>query len=163
VTGVLEHLGELLVVEQRLGLLAPDHVRQLRPAERRVEEQHVAAELRARDQRVDEAAVVARHQPDAVALAQPGVRQRVGERVGARLDLPERERPQLVDDRRLVRIARGGHRVAGGRRRPPAQHRVGEAEQAVRARGADDARLGERLEREELGGDLAPERHRGRS
>jgi hypothetical protein len=98
---VVDQLLELVVVDQRLGLLALGDVGELRAGERRVEEQHVGAELRARDHRVGEAAMVAAHDADAVARLDAVGGQRVGQRVRARVDLAERERPELVDDRGL--------------------------------------------------------------
>ena len=66
----------------------------------------VRAELRARDDRLDEAAVVAAHDRDVVALVDAVVGERVRERVRALLDLAERELPELVDQRDLVGVAR---------------------------------------------------------
>ena len=103
-------LGELLVVDDGLGLLALADVGDLRAREHRVEVQRVGAELRARHGRVDEAAMVAAEDRDAVALADAEVAPRVGQRVGAGVDLLEGQRPQLVDDRRACRD--------GVRRRP---------------------------------------------
>src|SRR5215217_2339295 len=80
--GVAEQVRELLVVDERLRGLALEHVGQLRLGERRVEEEGVRAELRAGHDRLDEAAVVAAHDRHAVARADPGVRERVRERVG---------------------------------------------------------------------------------
>ena len=76
--------------------------------------------------------------------------QRVGERVGALVDLAEGERAELVDDRRLVReVARRG-RVAGGGRRAVAQQRARGVPEAVRALGVHDARARERDQRVQL-------------
>ena len=72
-------VGELLVVDDRLRLLALADLGDLRPREHRVEVERVGAELRAGDRRVDEAAVVAAEDGDVVALADAAVRERVGE------------------------------------------------------------------------------------
>ena len=61
-----EQLVELGVVDDRLRLLALDHAVQLRAGEVGVHEQHGRAELRAGEQRVDEAAVVAAHDRDPI-------------------------------------------------------------------------------------------------
>src|SRR3712207_7399695 len=50
-----------------------------------------------------EAAVVAAEDRDAVAVADARLGERVGQRVRALVDLGERERPELVDDREAVR------------------------------------------------------------
>ena len=81
-----------------------------------VQEQRVRAELGAGDDRLDEAAVVAGHDRDVVALVDAVVGERVRERVRALVDLAERQLPELVDDRDLVGVARGG----GARSRRPA-------------------------------------------
>ena len=88
--GVLEQLGELLVVDDRHRLLALDDLRELRAGEGGVQVERVGAELGERDRRLDEAAVVAAHDRDAVALADAGVGERVRERVGAAVDLARR-------------------------------------------------------------------------
>ena len=82
--------GELLVVDDRRGPLALADLGDLRPGEGGVEKQRVGAELRAGDGRLDEAAVVAAQDRDAVALVDAGVAQRVGERVRAPVDLVRR-------------------------------------------------------------------------
>ena len=84
---VLEQLGELGVVDDRARLLALDHLGQLRAGERGVEQHRVGAELGQRDQRLDEAAVVAAHHADAVALEHARVRERVREPARALVDL----------------------------------------------------------------------------
>ena len=113
--GVVDQLLELVVVDQRLRLLALGDVGELRAREGRVEEQHVGAELRARHHRLDEAAVVAAHQAHVVALADPVGGEPVRERVGALVDLAEGQRAELVDQRDLVAVALGGGGVAAGR------------------------------------------------
>jgi hypothetical protein len=106
--------GELLVVDQGDRLFAAHDIGELRAGERGVQVDDVGAELRARDRRLDEAAVVAAHDRDAVALEDSVVAQRVGERVRALVDLAECERPRLVDDRLAVGVAQRCDRVAGG-------------------------------------------------
>ena len=71
----------------------------------------------------------------------------------------EGQRPELVDDRRPVGVADGRGGVAGGRRRPPAAHGVGDAQGLVGTRRAQDAGLGERARGEELLGDLGQDVH----
>ena len=100
-------LGELLVVDDRARLLALADRRDLRPRERRVEKQRARAELRARDGRLDEAAVVAAQDRDAVARDEAGVAPGARERVRAPVHVGERQRAALVDDRDVagLRIA----------------------------------------------------------
>ena len=124
--GLAQQVGELLVVDERGGVLALEHVGQLRLGERRVEEQGVGAELRARHDGLDEAAVVAAHDRDAVARPDPGLAPGVGERVRALVDLPEGERARLVDDRRRrrdsarrTRCSRRRASAPSGPARPP--------------------------------------------
>ena len=143
VAGVGQHLGELLVVDDRLRLLAVGDVGELRAGERGVEEERVGPELRARDDRLDEAAVVAGHDRHVVALVDAVVGERVGERVRALLDLPERQLPELVDQRDLVGVARGGRLIAGGGRDAPADQADGGAERAVGPLEPDDPGLRE--------------------
>jgi hypothetical protein len=152
--GVLDEVAELLVVDERLRLLALGDVGELRARERGVEEQRVGAQLRARHDRVDEAAVVAAHDPDAVALLDALLGEGVRERVGALVDVLEGQRPELVDDRRGVRVARGRGGVAARRRGPEADEADDRAEDVVGASRAQDARLDERLDRVQLGCDL---------
>ena len=99
-------------------------VRELRPAERGVEEQRVRPELVRGDVGLDPAAVVAAHDRDAVARADALGGERVRERVRALVHLAEGERPGLVDDREVVGEAGGGGLEAGGRRRAPADQRA---------------------------------------
>ena len=67
-----EQLGELLVVDQRLRApRARPRSTSCGAGERRVQVEGVGAELRAGERRVDEAAVVARHDRDPVALLDP--------------------------------------------------------------------------------------------
>ncbi len=114
-------VGELLVVDDRARLLALDHLGDLRAGERGVEVQAVGAELGQRHGGLDEAAVVAAHDGDAVALVDAVVGQRVRERVRAPVDLRERERAELVDHGGVVgagESTRRGSRARGSAPRP---------------------------------------------
>ena len=93
----VEQAGELLVVDERLRPLAPRHLDQLRAGEHRVEVERAGAELGRGQRRLDEAAVVAAHDPDPVAGADPHLGEGVGEGVGAAVDLLEGERAAFVD------------------------------------------------------------------
>ena len=97
------------------------HLDQLRAGEHRVQVERAGAELGGGQGRLDEAAVVAAHDPDAVAEADSHRLEGVGEGVGAAVEPLEAERPPLVDDGDLVGVMdrRGGD--AGRRRGPPAQ------------------------------------------
>ena len=103
--GVREDLGELLVVDRApCGFSRLATSVELRAGERRVEEQRVRAELRARDHRVDEAAVVAAH--DRRRRRPRRSRRRASAWASAFVrswTSLEGERAELVDDRRLVR------------------------------------------------------------
>ena len=81
----------------------------------------------------------------------PEVRERVGQRVRAPVDLGERERAELVDDHRLVRVAVGERRS----RRPPgcapsACSVCTHSQQAVGPHRADHARVHQHLHAAEL-------------
>ena len=151
---VVHQLFELVVVDQRLRLLALGDVGELRARERGVEEQHVRAQLRARDHGVDEAAMVAAHQADVVTGRDPVGGERVRECVGALVDLAEGERAELVDDRRLAAVALGRRAVAAGRGRAEAQQRADGADDVVGPARVEHARAGQRTRGEQLGGDL---------
>ena len=116
--------GELLVVDDDPGPLALEHVDQLRAGEGGVEVEQVGAELGDRDGGVDEAAVVAAHDRDGVALADPALGQRAGQRVAAPVHLAEGQRAQLVDDADAVgvehrdRVEPAGGAGAPGRAAP---------------------------------------------
>ncbi len=126
--------GELLVVDDGDGVLAREHVGDLRAGEGRVQVQRAGAELRAGDGRFDEAAVVAAHDRDAVPFAYAGRRERAGERVGApRATSANVRRPALVDDRRAVRVADRRADVGGRRRRSPALQAASGAQRPVGA------------------------------
>ena len=78
VVDALEQAGELLVVDERLRPLAARHLDQLRAGEHRVEVERAGAELGRGQGRLDEAAVVAAHDPDPVAVADPHRARRSG-------------------------------------------------------------------------------------
>ena len=138
--GLLYQLRELLVVDQCHGVFARDHVGDLRAGEVGVEVQRARPQLRAGDRRLDEAAVVAAHDRDAVAFADAGLPQAPGERVGALLSLAEGERSALVDDRRPVGVADRGSEIGRRGGGPPAAKSRQRAHRLVRARGREHAR-----------------------
>ena len=117
----LQQAGELGVVDQRLRRLAARHLDQLRPGEHRVQVEGAGAELGGGESRLDEAAVVAAHDPDPVAVADAHRGEGVGERVGAAVQTLEAERAALVDDRDLVRVVDRGGGDPGRRRGAPAR------------------------------------------
>ncbi len=94
--------GELVVVDQRHRALALDDLRELGRREPGVHVERVRPQLRQRQRRLDEAMVVAGHDRDAVALADPGVAKAPRQRVGAPVQLTERVLAGIVDDRGLV-------------------------------------------------------------
>ena len=102
------------------------------------------AELGERDRGLDEAAVVAAHDGDAVALVDALVGERVREGVGAAVDLLEGERAELVDDGSRIRVPQRLHGVAERRRRAPGEIEAPEADEVVGAHGADEPRAYER-------------------
>ena len=135
-----QEVAELLVVDERLRRLAPSHLGQLRAGEHRVEVERAGAELGRRQSRLDEAAVVAAHDPDPVAVADPKLgRESVGEGIGAPVQPFEAERSAFVDDRDLVRMVdrRGGD--AERRRGAPADKGRPDLHRLVGAHEADDA------------------------
>jgi hypothetical protein len=142
--GVVDEVLELGVVDDRGRLLALGDLGDLRAGERGVEVQGVRADLRQRDRRVDEAAMVTAHDRDARALADAGLPQRVRKGVRAAVHLGERERPEVVDDRR------SGDGVARGRRGAEAVQREHGLGDLAGARGRRDARADQRLRREQL-------------
>ena len=121
--GVADQLGELLVVDDRHRLLALDDVGDLRRRERRVQVQRVGAELRARDRGLDEAAVVAAQDRDAVALADARRRRSAWASALVRSWTSRKVSvPSSSMIARVVGVADGRRRVAGrGRRAPAAQ------------------------------------------
>src|SRR5262249_12571061 len=82
--------------------------------------------------------------------ADAALAQRVGERVRAAVDVGERERPEVVDERRAVGEADRADRVARGRGRPERVQRAHGLRDPVGARPRDDARPGEGARGEEL-------------
>ena len=128
-------------------------VGQLRAGEGGIEEQRVRPELVDRDVGLDPAAVVAAHDRHAVARADALGAQRVGERVRALVDLRERQRPGLVDQREAVGMARCGGLVAGGRCGAPADQCAQGVVQAVGPLRAQDPRARERRDGLGLAGD----------
>ncbi len=158
-----EQLRELLVVDEHLGRLAPRHLGQLRTGEHRVEVEGAGAELGGRKRRLDEAAVVAAHDPDAVAVADAHLREGVGEGVGATMHLLEGQRAALVDQRRLVRVVNRRGRDAEGRRGAPAQEGGSDLHGLVGAVQAEDPGLAQNPGLEDGVGDrLAGARGYGR-
>ena len=149
----LDQLRELLVEDHRDRVLALGDVGQLRAGEGGVEEQRVRPELVDRDVGLDPAAVVAAHDRHAVARADALGAQRVGERVRALVDLRERQRPGLVDQREAVGMARCGGLVAGGRGGAPADQCAQGVVQAVGPLRAQDPRARERRDGLGLAGD----------
>ena len=87
---IREQVLELLVVDQRRGLLALHHVGELGRREGGVQVEGDGAELRAGHRRLDEVAVVAAHDRDAVAQPDALVAQGAGERVRAAVGLGRR-------------------------------------------------------------------------
>ena len=113
--GLLGEFGELLVVDQRGHFLAPANLGQLRRGKRRVEQQHVGAELRHREHPFDEPAVVATHQPDPVPGLDALGLECVGQRVRVAIQLPVGEATELVDHHRAVGMANRPDEHAGRR------------------------------------------------
>ena len=141
--GLPEQVGELLVVDDERGLLALEHVDELRTGERGVQVEHVGAQLGHGQADVDEAPVVAAHHRDAVALADPTGLERGGERVAAPVDLTERQRPQVVDQPDLVGPPQRQRREAAGGAGPPLLERLAQPDERPGRVGADDPRSGE--------------------
>ena len=137
----VEQILELFVVDERFGSLATRHLDQLGPGEHRVQVEGAGAELGGRERRLDEAAVVATHDPDPVAVADPHPRESPGEGVAASVQLVEGERAAFVDQRRLVRVVDRGSRDAEGRRGAPAQKGGDDLRGLVGAVQAEDAGL----------------------
>ena len=83
----------------------------------------IGAQLRDREGGLDEPAVVSTHDRDPVALADAAGGEAAGDRVGAAVDLGERECAGLVLDHRLVGVVdRRGGDAGGGRSAPAGQH-----------------------------------------
>src|SRR5919106_3754136 len=153
--GVGEQVAELLVVDDRLGLLAAHDLRQLRSGEGGVEVEGVGAQLGERRGCLHEAAVVAAHHRHAVALDDPGVREGVSQRVRALVQLAEGERAELVDDRLLVGKGVRQRDRAGGRAAPPAGQRLEDLHGPVGPHRTDHAGLGQDLRASERVDDAA--------
>ena len=160
VRGGADALGELRVADDRAGVLAGADRRDLRAGEGGVEQQRVRAQLGGRDERLDEAAVVATEDRDHVVLADPRLSPRMRECVRAPVHLGEGQLAMVVDDRRRAGVANGRHGVAARHRRTPFAQRPDDAREAVRARGGQHAALGEPARREGLGRQRV-EQHRG--
>jgi hypothetical protein len=159
----VEQAGELLVVDQRLRPLATGHLDELRPGEHRVQVERAGAELGAGQRRLDEAAMVAAHDPDPVAVADPDPLEGVGERVGAPLKLLEAERAALVDQRRLVRVVDRRRGDAERRRGAPADQRGDDLDGFVGTVEAGDPGLVQDLDLERFVRGLLPRGRRYRS
>src|SRR5204863_4966131 len=98
-------------------------------------------DLRGREGRVDEAAVVAAHDRDPVAGLDPVGAERPREAVRALVEVAEAELAELVDDRdRVWALDRSG-RDRGRRGGSPAEELASDASQLVGANGMDDAGL----------------------
>ena len=85
-----------------------DDLADLRAGEVRVEQDHPRAELGGAEGRVEEAAVVAGQDRDAVAGPDAAGAQRVGDAVRAPVELLPADRAALVDDAVAVAVADGG-------------------------------------------------------
>ena len=139
-----DELRELLVVDDRLHALTRDDVLQLRPRERRVQQQRVGPELRRRDQRVDEVAMVATQHADAVTGADARRGQRVGQPVRVVVQLGVRDRAGLVDQTDRVAVANRVRGDAAGRRPVPLPLRLRRADELARMLGPEQAGADER-------------------
>ena len=133
-----------------------DHVGELGPGEHRVQVEGARPELRRGDRRVDEAAVVAAHDPDPVAFVDTEPGERVGESVGAAVQLLEGERAALVDQRRVVRMVDRRRDRPGGGRDPVLSEDNGHPRQLVRADRAQHPGLGQDPDLEGAVRDPAP-------
>jgi len=137
-------LDELLVVDEDARLLALADLGDLWPRERRVEQQHCRAELRCGDARFDEVGVIAAEDRDPIALADAHGAQAVRERVGLLVQFAEGDGAAVVMDRRSLRVAHRGDRVARGRRRSPALEQQQGADRVVGALDPQHARARQR-------------------
>jgi hypothetical protein len=116
-----EEVPKLLVVDQGGRALVLDDPGELRRRERRVQVQRLGSELRAGERGIDEAAVVAAHDRDPVALADAIAGQPTRQGVRALVELGEGERPGLVDERGGIPPRVRADRGAGCWRGAPAQ------------------------------------------
>ena len=155
---VVDQLRELGVVDRDPRLLTLEHVARLRRRERRVQVQGACAELRARERRLDEVAVIAREDRDPVALDDASIRQRVRERVAAPVDLLEGQLAEVVDQADLVRVAHRARRGRRGRRRAPVDQDVQHPHKPVGPLEPDETGARQRVERVQLRLDLLLER-----
>ena len=112
--------GELLVVDHHVGALARHHLGHRGTGERGVEQQHVGADPVGGDQGFDEAAVVARHDPDDHPGAPPtlGLGRRAAP-AGLRRARPRVRRFRDRSACRARRRGRGGPGIAAPRPRNP--------------------------------------------
>ena len=101
----LEHVGVLVVVDEQVGALALGHLADLRSGERGVEQDDARAALGGGEHRLEEAAVVAGQDRDALAGLEAALAPGVGERIGALVELPVAQLAALVDQRRAVAVA----------------------------------------------------------
>ena len=136
-------LVELRVVDERRDVLARHDVAQLRRREAGVEQHGVGAELRRRDERLDEIAVVAREHAERAPGPHAAVGQSVRERVGAAVQLGVGDRAELVGQRRAVAMPRGAGGDAAGQRAPVVPLRGRHPQRGARRHRAQDARGGE--------------------
>ena len=109
----LEHLRVLVVVDQQVGPLALGDLADLRSGERGVEQDDLGAALGGREHRVEEAAVVAGQDGDAVARLQAPLAPGVGQRVGPLVEILVGEIAALVAQSHLVTVSdrSDGHRA----------------------------------------------------
>ena len=161
---VVHQVEQVGVADEGGRALAVEDGPHLRRGEARVHEQRVRARLAGGHERLDEPAVVAARDRDAVPLDDAPVAQRDGERGGARLELGVRQRAVAVDERQPVRIAHRGRGVRAGRRRPPrhqAAQRDGDLVGPQRPQGAGPAEHGHGPQRAAGHGGRAGHRGRG--
>src|SRR6202011_4370878 len=143
-----------LVMHDGAHILPVQHVCELRRREAVVEEKDVRTQLSQRDRRLDEPAVVATENPDAVALDDAGGCKTIGEGVAARLDIRKGDAPCLVDNCRVSGMQRCSSRIATRSAETPLAQCQGGGDYAIRPRRAQHSRTGEDLERTQL---LQPE------
>ncbi len=105
--GPVDGRGELLVADDGIDVLARNHLGECRSREGRVEQQDVRADPVGGDQRLDEATVVARHDPDDARGTAGHVLQRGREGIGALVDVAPRQRAELVHQAGPVGAALG--------------------------------------------------------
>ncbi len=143
--GLPDEVGELLVVDEHGGLVASEHLDQLRAGEGGVEVERVGPQLGCGDARIDEAAVVAAHDRHPVALPDPELAQRMGQRVRTGVHLAEREAPELVDEPDPAGRSQCQGREPPGRSGPPLAQAVAQARERERRVRTDDPGAGEDL------------------